>query len=48
MILTNILSLRCAPQVLLDCVANLAHLGFPFGGDFAAHGIYVTNGAVRP
>jgi len=36
-----------APAHFIDCVANLAHLGFTFGGDFAGHGVYVTNGDVR-
>jgi hypothetical protein len=30
-----------------DCVTNLANLGFTFGGVFAGHGVYVTDGAVR-
>jgi hypothetical protein len=28
-------------------VADLAHVGFTFGGDFAGHGVYVKDGAVR-
>lgn len=35
------------PTEFIDCVSNLAHLGFTFGGDFAGHGVYVTSGAVR-
>jgi hypothetical protein len=35
------------PAEFADCVANLAHLGFTFGGNFAGHGVYVTGGAVR-
>ena len=35
------------PAEFADCVAHLAHLGFTFGGDFAGHGVYVTDGAVR-
>ncbi len=37
---------NAVPAEFGDCVANLAHLGFTFGGDFAGHGVY-TNGAVR-
>ena len=35
------------PREFADCVANLEHVGFTFGGDFAGHGVYVVNGAVR-
>jgi hypothetical protein len=35
------------PAAFDYCVANLAHLGFTFGGSFAGHGVYVTGGAVR-
>jgi hypothetical protein len=35
------------PNEFSDCIANLAHLGFTFGGDFAGHGVYAANGAVR-
>jgi hypothetical protein len=30
-----------------DCIDNLTHVGFTFGGDFAGHGVYVKEGAVR-
>lgn len=36
-----------APTEFADCVGHLAHLGFTFGGDFAGHGVLVTEGAVR-
>lgn len=35
------------PQEFRDCVENLEHLGFTFGGDFAGHGVYAASGAVR-
>jgi hypothetical protein len=35
------------PDEFGDCIANLAHVGFTFGGDFAGHGVYVSGGAVR-
>lgn len=36
-----------APAAFADCLAHLAHLGFTFGGDFAGHGVFVRDGAVR-
>jgi hypothetical protein len=36
-----------ASTAFVDCVADLAHLGFTFGGDFAGHGVSVRDGAVR-
>jgi hypothetical protein len=30
-----------------DCISNLAHWGFTFGGDFAGHGVYAKNGKIR-
>jgi hypothetical protein len=35
------------PDEFRDCIDNLAHVGFTFGGSFFGHGVYVTNGAVR-
>lgn len=35
------------PDEFRDCIDNLAHVGFTFGGDFAGHGVYVRDGAVR-
>jgi hypothetical protein len=35
------------PDEFRDCIDNLAHVGFTFGGDFAGHGVYVNDGAVR-
>lgn len=35
------------PAEFQDCVANLAHFGFTFGGDFAGHGVYVARGSSR-
>jgi hypothetical protein len=29
-----------APTEFADCISNLAHWGFTFGGDFAGHGVY--------
>ena len=36
-----------APAEFGDAVANLENSGFTFGGDFAGHGVYVKDGAVR-
>lgn len=35
------------PADFADCIANLGHWGFTFGGDFAGHGVYAKKGRVR-
>ena len=34
------------PEAFADCIANLQHVGFTFGGNFAGHGVY-ADGPVR-
>jgi hypothetical protein len=36
-----------APTEFADCISNLAHWGFTFGGDFAGHGVYARGGRIR-